>query len=367
VTQRLLLATNNSGKLAELRALLQSAALDVDVVTPHEIGLTLSPEENGATYAENAAIKARAFAAVAGLPALADDSGIEIAALGGRPGLHSARYGPPGGSDADRVQALLGEMRDVPDAQRAARFVAAIVIALPDGRTWIAEGELQGVLARAPRGEGGFGYDPVFYLPELGRTVAELNEAAKNKSSHRSRALRAALPGIEQALAAFAGEAPSTGRLTHLDASGRPRMVDVSDKNDTTREATARGRVLMRAETLALILAGAIAKGNVLTTAEIAGVMAAKRTHELIPLCHPLLLTGITVTLTPNEANSAVEIEATVRTSGKTGVEMEALTAASVAGLTIYDMCKAVDRAMRLTDVRLVRKSGGKSGPIVLE
>jgi cyclic pyranopterin monophosphate synthase len=155
--------------------------------------------------------------------------------------------------------------------------------------------------------------------------------------------------------------------LSHIDAEGRAHMVDVTSKSDTVRVATARGRVLMRAETLALILAGAISKGNVLTTAQIAGVMAAKRTHELIPLCHPLLLGGIDVDLRPNQADSAIDIEATVKTTGKTGVEMEALTAVSIAGLTIYDMCKAVDRGMRISDVRLVRKTGGKSGEIVLE
>ncbi len=155
--------------------------------------------------------------------------------------------------------------------------------------------------------------------------------------------------------------------LSHIDAEGRARMVDVSGKDDTVRLATARGRVLMRPETLALILAGEISKGNVLTTAQIAGVMAAKRTHELIPMCHPLLLNGINVELQPNEPESSVEISATVKTTGKTGVEMEALTAVTVAGLTIYDMCKAVDRGMRITDVRLSYKSGGKSGEIVLE
>jgi cyclic pyranopterin phosphate synthase len=151
-------------------------------------------------------------------------------------------------------------------------------------------------------------------------------------------------------------------RLSHLDAQGRARMVDVTAKDETVREATARGRVLMRPETLALVLSGEIAKGNVLTTAELAGVMAAKRTHELIPLCHPLLLTSIKVELTPDGGASAIEISATVRTTGKTGVEMEALTAVSVAGLTVYDMCKAVDRGMRLSDVRLAHKAGGKSG-----
>lgn len=155
--------------------------------------------------------------------------------------------------------------------------------------------------------------------------------------------------------------------LSHIDESGRARMVDVTDKGDTHRVAVARGRVTMRPETLALIEGGGIAKGNVLTTAQIAGVMAAKRTHELIPMCHPLLLTGIDVRLTPNPNAAAVDIEATVRTTGKTGVEMEALVAVSVAGLTVYDMCKAVDRAMRLEAVRLVAKHGGKSGDIVLE
>jgi len=157
------------------------------------------------------------------------------------------------------------------------------------------------------------------------------------------------------------------GKLSHIDAGGRARMVDVSAKADTKREAVARGRIVMRRETLALIQQGGLPKGDVLAVAQIAGVMAAKRAHELIPMCHPLLLTGIDVTLTPNEGRSCVEIEAAVRTTGKTGVEMEALTAAAVAALTIYDMCKAVDRAMRIESVRLVRKTGGKSGNVVLE
>ena len=150
--------------------------------------------------------------------------------------------------------------------------------------------------------------------------------------------------------------------LSHIDDAGRARMVDVSAKDETSRVAVAKGRIVMQAETLRLLLRGEIAKGNVLTTAQVAGIMAAKRTHELIPMCHPLLLTGIDVELAPDEAASAVEITATVRTTGKTGVEMEALTAVTVAGLTVYDMCKAVDRGMRLEGVRLVQKSGGKSG-----
>ena len=157
-----------------------------------------------------------------------------------------------------------------------------------------------------------------------------------------------------------------TETLSHIDDGGRARMVDVTAKNDTQRVAVARGRIVMRPETLALIAGGGIAKGNVLTTAQIAGIMAAKRTHELIPMCHPLLLTGIDVTLTP-DGEAAIEISATVRTTGKTGVEMEALTAVSVAALTVYDMCKAVDRGMRIEAVRLVEKHGGKSGDLVLE
>ena len=155
--------------------------------------------------------------------------------------------------------------------------------------------------------------------------------------------------------------------LSHLDAQGRARMVDVSAKDETYRVAEAAGRITMRPETLALIASGSVPKGDVLAVAQIAGVMAAKRTSDLIPLCHPLPLTDIEVALTPNEASSCVEIRAVVRTTAKTGVEMEALTAVSIAALTVYDMCKAADRAMRVDAVRLIRKTGGKSGDIVLE
>ena len=144
-------------------------------------------------------------------------------------------------------------------------------------------------------------------------------------------------------------------------------MVDVSAKADTAREAVARGSVYMAAETLALVTSGKAAKGDVLTTAQLAGIMAAKRTHELIPLCHPLPVTGIDVSLEPDEARNAVDITATVRTTAKTGVEMEALTAVCVAALTVYDMLKAAQRDMRIGDIRLVRKTGGKSGQIALE
>jgi len=150
--------------------------------------------------------------------------------------------------------------------------------------------------------------------------------------------------------------------LTHFDAAGQAIMVDVSGKSVTEREATARARVTMRAETLAIILGGTAKKGDVLGVAWIAGIMAAKRTADLIPLCHPLPLSAVTVELTTDAGGSAVEIVATVRTVGRTGVEMEALTAASVAALTVYDMCKAVDRGMVVEGLRVVAKSGGASG-----
>jgi len=150
--------------------------------------------------------------------------------------------------------------------------------------------------------------------------------------------------------------------LTHFDEAGNARMVDVSDKAETSRVATAVGRIRMQPETLALIRDGSVAKGDVLQVARLAGIMAAKRTAELIPLCHPLALTAIDVDLGCNEADSAVDIAATVKLAGRTGVEMEALTAVSVAALTVYDMCKAVDRGMVIDAVQLHYKSGGKSG-----
>jgi cyclic pyranopterin phosphate synthase len=150
--------------------------------------------------------------------------------------------------------------------------------------------------------------------------------------------------------------------LTHFDEAGRARMVDVGAKPDTAREAVARGTVRMRPETLARIREGRVAKGDVLAVAQIAGIMAAKNTPQLVPMCHVLLLTGVDLAFHLDEAASTVAIEATVRTVGKTGAEMEALTAVTAAALTIYDMCKAVDREMTIEHVRLARKSGGKSG-----
>jgi cyclic pyranopterin phosphate synthase len=150
--------------------------------------------------------------------------------------------------------------------------------------------------------------------------------------------------------------------LTHVDESGHAQMVDVGHKPDTERVAVAKGEVLMQPETLRLIAEGSVPKGDVLTTAQIAGIMAAKRTPDLIPLCHPLQLTKVDVDFEIDETASRIEITATVRCRGKTGVEMEALTAVSVAALTIYDMAKAVEKTMRIGNIRLVRKSGGKSG-----
>jgi cyclic pyranopterin monophosphate synthase len=150
--------------------------------------------------------------------------------------------------------------------------------------------------------------------------------------------------------------------FTHFDQAGNAAMVDVSDKAVTARTATAQARVAMEAATLAMIQLGSAKKGDVLGVARLAGIMGAKRTAELIPLCHPLPITSVTVDLVADAAGCAVEITATVRTTGQTGVEMEALTAASVAALTVYDMCKAVDRSMRIEGLRVTHKAGGKSG-----
>ncbi len=154
-------------------------------------------------------------------------------------------------------------------------------------------------------------------------------------------------------------------KLTHLDAEGRARMVDVTEKDVTSRVAVARGAVWMRPETLGLILEKKVEKGDVFSVARVAGIMAAKKTPELIPMCHSLNLTSVEIFLTPEQNPARVEIEAIVKVSGKTGVEMEAMTAVSVCGLTIYDMCKAVDREMSIGEIRLVKKSGGKSGTFI--
>jgi cyclic pyranopterin phosphate synthase len=156
-------------------------------------------------------------------------------------------------------------------------------------------------------------------------------------------------------------------KLSHMDDAGRPRMVDITGKPDTVREATARGTVRMQAATFKIIKEGKASKGDVLTVAQLAGISAAKKTPDLIPLCHPILIDSVKVEFSLGEDNSIIEITSTVASTGKTGVEMEALTATSVAALTIYDMCKAIDRGMKIENIRLVRKSGGKSGTIELE
>ena len=155
--------------------------------------------------------------------------------------------------------------------------------------------------------------------------------------------------------------------LTHMDTSGRPRMVDVTGKPDTNREAVAKGTVSMQAPTLGLLKKEKMAKGDVLAVAQLAGIMAAKQTPNLIPLCHPVLIGDIKIEFSLNEKNSTVDITTTVKSTGKTGVEMEALTATAVTALTIYDMCKAVDRSLQIENIRLIKKSGGKSGTITLE
>jgi len=162
-------------------------------------------------------------------------------------------------------------------------------------------------------------------------------------------------------------KAPTWEELTHIDSSGRPKMVDVTGKPDTQREAVAKCRVRMQASTFDLLRKGGMPKGDVLTVARLAGIMAAKQTPHIIPLCHPILIGDIIVEFNLDETNSVVEITTMVKSTGKTGVEMEALTAAAVAALTIYDMCKAVDRSIQIESIRLIRKSGGKSGTIELE
>lgn len=153
--------------------------------------------------------------------------------------------------------------------------------------------------------------------------------------------------------------------FSHFNNSGRAKMVDVSEKAETVRTAVAAGRVLVNAETFELIKTGGLKKGDVLGTAQIAGIMGAKRTPDIIPMCHPIMLSGVDIAFELNEKELAVEITATVRCTGVTGVEMEALTAVSVAALTVYDMCKAVQKDMEITDIRLLKKTGGKSGEFI--
>lgn len=184
--EKVLLATNNAHKVGEYRQLL--AGIPYTLVTPADIGLDLDVEEDGDTYADNAARKAVAFARASGLLALADDSGLEVSALGGEPGVRSSRFAGPGASDADRIALVLERLRRVPSAGRAARFVCVIAVARPTGEVDLVEGECRGEIAAAPRGGHGFGYDPVFLVPEAGGMMAELPPEEKHRISHRGRA-----------------------------------------------------------------------------------------------------------------------------------------------------------------------------------
>jgi XTP/dITP diphosphohydrolase len=187
---QLLIATTNKGKIREFQALLDG--LPFKLVTPADINLVLEVDENGGTYQANAEIKARAFCEASGLLTLADDSGLEVDALQGEPGIRSSRYAGPGAVDDNKVDYLLTRLKDVPEDQRSARFRCVIAIAQPDGRISFCSGQCEGRITLAPRGRQGFGYDPVFYFPDLGQTMAELPEDVKNQISHRANAARAA-------------------------------------------------------------------------------------------------------------------------------------------------------------------------------
>ena len=196
---RLLLATRNPGKKREYQELL--AGLGLALVTLDEAGIDLEVDESGTTFAENALLKARGYARASGLPTLADDSGLEVDALGGAPGVHSARYAGAAATDEDRYRLLLQSMRAVSDGQRSARFRCAIAVAWPDGPVDIAAGACEGTIAREPRGAHGFGYDPVFLLADRGLTMAELPPEDKNRLSHRARAAASLRPTLQRRLA----------------------------------------------------------------------------------------------------------------------------------------------------------------------
>ena len=189
VVFRLLLASNNAHKVTEFRRLFEG--LDLELVTPREVGLELDVAETGETFKENARLKARAFAAASGLASLADDSGIEVDALDGRPGVFSARYGGDGLDDEGRVRLLLRELDGVAGARRGCRYRVVLVLADPAGGEWVTEGRCEGRVSLAPSGSNGFGYDPVFYVPMFGKTIAELDPAQKDTISHRGEAARA--------------------------------------------------------------------------------------------------------------------------------------------------------------------------------
>ena len=182
---KVVLASHNQKKMVEMKAILSQ--MGVEVLSQAEVGVDLEPEETGTTFEENARIKAQAVMQATGLPAIADDSGLMVDALGGDPGVYSARYGGPGLDDTGRWQLLLKNMAG--ESNRACKFVSVICCAFPDGGEVMAQGECPGILAQGPSGDGGFGYDPIFYLPQLGKTMAQLTPAEKNQISHRARAL----------------------------------------------------------------------------------------------------------------------------------------------------------------------------------
>ena len=187
---KLLLATNNAGKVKEYRSLLRS--IPFELVTPKELGISVDVEETGTTYEENARLKACTLAKKSGLLTLADDSGIEVDALNGAPGVMSARYAGENASDAERVHYLLSKLKDIPREKRTARFYCLIAIAQPDGQVQYCDGECKGIITFKPQGENGFGYDPIFFFPERGKTMAQLPLEIKNQISHRGRAAQKA-------------------------------------------------------------------------------------------------------------------------------------------------------------------------------
>jgi XTP/dITP diphosphohydrolase len=187
---KLLLATNNQGKVHEYQDLLKG--IRFDLVTPAQVGLKLEIEESGTTFTENSRIKAETFARASGLLTLADDSGLEVDALNGEPGIRSSRYAGPGATDADRVNYLLEKLKDVPPEKRTAHFRCVIALAFPDGRINFCSGQCDGVITFTPRGSQGFGYDPIFWFPDLQKTMAELPMEVKNHISHRARAAQKA-------------------------------------------------------------------------------------------------------------------------------------------------------------------------------
>ena len=187
---KLLIATRNSGKVNEYRELL--GAIPYQLTSLHQEGITVEVEETGASYEENARLKAEAYAQASGLLTLADDSGIEVDALGGAPGYRSARYGGPGLTDAERVQLLLRNVEGVPDAERSGRFVCTIALAEPDAPTRVVTAAVEGVVTNAPQGDSGFGYDPIFFYPPFGKTFAQIPQLQKNAVSHRAQAARLA-------------------------------------------------------------------------------------------------------------------------------------------------------------------------------